>query len=106
MDFMSDALANGQKLRVLTVVCAYTRECVALERGTQFRGADVAGYPPFGKMPISGGDSFLLAPALLPAARATRPYLRYVGAVHASGRAALAMDREHPIRRDTALRGQ
>ena len=42
MDFMSDALANGQKLRVLTVVDTYTRECVALEGGTQFRGADVA----------------------------------------------------------------
>ena len=43
MDFMSDALANGQKLRVLTVVDTYTRECVALEGDTQFRGADVAG---------------------------------------------------------------
>ena len=42
MDFMSDALATGQKLRVLTVVDTYTRECVALEGGTQFRGADVA----------------------------------------------------------------
>ena len=42
MDFMSDALANGQKLRVLTVVDTYTRECVALEGDTQFRGADVA----------------------------------------------------------------
>jgi putative transposase len=42
MDFMSDALANGQQLRVLTVLDAYTRECVALEVGTQFRGSDVA----------------------------------------------------------------
>ena len=42
MDFMSDALANGQKLRVLTVLDAYTRECVALEVATQFRGSDVA----------------------------------------------------------------
>ena len=42
MDFMSDALANGQKLRVLTVVDTYTRECVALEGNTLFRGADVA----------------------------------------------------------------
>ncbi len=39
---MSDALANGQKLRVLTVVDAYTRECVALEAGAHFRGQDVA----------------------------------------------------------------
>jgi putative transposase len=42
MDFMSDALASGQKLRVLTVVDTFTRECVALEVGTQFRGQDVA----------------------------------------------------------------
>jgi putative transposase len=42
MDFMSDALANGQKLRVLTVVDAYTRECLALDVGVHFRGHDVA----------------------------------------------------------------
>jgi putative transposase len=42
MDFMADALANGQKLRVLTVVDAYTRECVALEAATHFGGQDVA----------------------------------------------------------------
>jgi putative transposase len=42
MDFMSDALANGQKLRVLTVLDAYTRECVALEVATHFHGSDVA----------------------------------------------------------------
>jgi len=42
IDFMSDALANGQKLRVLTVVDAFSRECLALDGGAQFRGADVA----------------------------------------------------------------
>jgi len=42
MDFMSDALANGQKLRVLTVVDGFTRECVALEVAAHFRGQDVA----------------------------------------------------------------
>jgi transposase InsO family protein len=42
MDFMSDALANGQKLRVLTVLDAYTRECLALEAAVHFRGQDVA----------------------------------------------------------------
>ena len=42
---MSDALANGQKLRVLTVVDQYTRECVALEVGGHFRGQDVAHDP-------------------------------------------------------------
>jgi putative transposase len=42
MDFMADALANGQKLRVLTVVDAYTRECLVLEAATRFSGQDVA----------------------------------------------------------------
>ncbi len=42
MDFMSDALAGGQRLRVLTVLDTYTRECVALEAGIHFRGSDVA----------------------------------------------------------------
>jgi putative transposase len=42
MDFMSDALAGGQQLRVLTVVDSYTRECVALEGGAHFTGRDVA----------------------------------------------------------------
>jgi len=42
MDFMSDALAHGQKFRVLTLVDAYTRECLALEAGAHLRGQDVA----------------------------------------------------------------
>ncbi len=42
MDFMSDALASGHKLRVLTVLDTCTRECVALEGGVSFRGHDVA----------------------------------------------------------------
>ena len=42
MDFMSDALAGGHKLRVLTVVDTYTRECLALEAARTFHGADVA----------------------------------------------------------------
>ena len=42
MDFMSDALANGQPLRVLTVLDTCTRECVALDAAVQFRGQDVA----------------------------------------------------------------
>lgn len=42
MDFMSDALADGRRLRVLTVLDTCTRECVALEVGTTFRGSDVA----------------------------------------------------------------
>ena len=31
MDFVADSLADGRKFRVLTVVDAFTRECVALE---------------------------------------------------------------------------
>jgi len=41
MDFMHDTLADGRRLRVLTVVDTYTRECVALEAAPSFRGADV-----------------------------------------------------------------
>jgi putative transposase len=33
MDFVSDAVAGGQKLRVLTLLDTYARECVALEVG-------------------------------------------------------------------------
>jgi len=42
MDFMSDALADGRRFRVLTVIDTCTRECVALEVATTFRGNDVA----------------------------------------------------------------
>jgi len=42
MDFMSDALSDGRQPRVLTVVDMYTRECVALDAATSFRGEDVA----------------------------------------------------------------
>jgi putative transposase len=42
MDFMHDALADGRTLRVLTVVDIYTRECLAVEAATGFRGDDVA----------------------------------------------------------------
>lgn len=42
MDFMSDALRTGQRLRVFTLVDAYTRECLALEVAGSFGGRDVA----------------------------------------------------------------
>jgi putative transposase len=41
MDFMHDALATGEKIRVLTVVDVLTRECLALEARRSFRGPDV-----------------------------------------------------------------
>ena len=41
MDFMSDAMADGRRFRVLTVLDIYTRECLALVAGQSLRGADV-----------------------------------------------------------------
>jgi putative transposase len=42
MDFMCDALADGRRLKVLTVLDTCTRECLALEAGATIRGSDVA----------------------------------------------------------------
>jgi putative transposase len=42
MDFVRDTLAAGGSIRVLTVLDAHTRECVALEAAAAFRGEDVA----------------------------------------------------------------
>lgn len=42
MDFMGDTLADGRRLRVLTVLETCTRECLALEVGSTFRGSEVA----------------------------------------------------------------
>lgn len=41
MDFMHDTLADGKTVRVLTVIDTHTRECVALEAGSSFSGAEV-----------------------------------------------------------------
>ena len=42
MDFVSDSLASGRKIRVLTVVDDFTRECLALEVDTSLPGLRVA----------------------------------------------------------------
>lgn len=42
MDLMEDALVDGSKLRVLTAIDLYSRECVALLASKHFTGADVA----------------------------------------------------------------
>ncbi len=42
MDFVHDNLANGSKLRFLTVIDVFTRECLAIEIGTRLRGEHVA----------------------------------------------------------------
>lgn len=42
MDFMHDSLADGGKIRVLTVIDFFSRECLALEAKGRFGGTDVA----------------------------------------------------------------
>ena len=41
LDFVSDGLAGGRAMRVLTVVDNFTRECLALETDTSFSGERV-----------------------------------------------------------------
>lgn len=41
MDFMSDALFNGRKVRLLTLIDEYTRECLAIEVDTSINGVRV-----------------------------------------------------------------
>ena len=41
MDFVADALFDGRKLRMLTVVDCYTRECLAIDVGQSLKGKDV-----------------------------------------------------------------
>ena len=43
MDFVADALFDGRRLRALTVVDNYTRECLAIEVGQSLKGDDVVG---------------------------------------------------------------
>jgi len=42
MDFVHDQLSNGRRLRCLTIIDNYTRECVALEVDTSLTGTRVA----------------------------------------------------------------
>ena len=41
MDFVSDALFNGRKIRLLTLIDEYTRECLAIEVDTSINGVRV-----------------------------------------------------------------
>lgn len=41
MDFVADALFDGRRLRALTVVDNYTRECLAIDVGQRLTGEDV-----------------------------------------------------------------
>ena len=42
MDFMHDEFMDGRRMRVLTVIDVFTRECLVLEARRRFRGTDVA----------------------------------------------------------------
>ena len=42
MDFMSDELFDGRRIRLLTIVDLFTRESLAIEVGQRYRGRDVA----------------------------------------------------------------
>lgn len=41
MDFVADALFDGRKLRMLTVVDLFTRECLAIDVVQSLKGEDV-----------------------------------------------------------------
>ena len=41
LDFVSDTTAQGRVLRLLTVIDAYTRECLAIETDTSLSGRRV-----------------------------------------------------------------
>jgi len=45
MDFVADALFDGRRLRTLTIVDNYTRECLAIDVGATLRGEDVVAGP-------------------------------------------------------------
>ncbi len=42
LDFVHDQLSCGAKIRLLTVIDVYSRECLAIEVGSRLRGEDVA----------------------------------------------------------------
>ena len=67
MDFVSDALFDGRRLRALTIVDTYTRESPAIEVGQSLKGEDVArtleritanrGWP--GTIKVDNGSEFI-----------------------------------------------
>ncbi|KDA01132.1 DDE-type integrase/transposase/recombinase [Hyphomonas oceanitis] len=42
LDFVHDQLSCSAKIRLLTVIDIYSRECLAIEVGSRLRGEDVA----------------------------------------------------------------
>lgn len=55
MDFVSDALYDGRRLRLLTVIDLYTRECLGICVGQNLRSTEVAGMTEQELVHVSGG---------------------------------------------------
>jgi hypothetical protein len=53
MDFVADALFDGRKLRMLTVVDCYTRECLAIDVGQSLKGESRPWRPHSANDPIA-----------------------------------------------------
>jgi putative transposase len=52
-DFVADALFDGRKLRMLTVVELFTRECLAIDVGQSLKGEDVGARSRHGGSPTT-----------------------------------------------------
>jgi putative transposase len=46
MDFLQDALFNGQRFRILAIVDNYSKKCLSLLVGKSLRGEDVRNDDP------------------------------------------------------------
>lgn len=57
MDFVSEALFDGHRLRLLTVTACYTRECLGSCAGQHLRSEEVAGKMP-GKWVYERGELY------------------------------------------------
>lgn len=73
MDFVADALFDGRRLRTLTIVDNYTRECLAIEVDGSLRGEHVV--------------------AALPRLAQRRPLPRYIKADNGSEFISKALDK-------------
>ena len=65
-DFVFDRTADGRKLRLLTIVDEYTRECLAVDVARRLNSQDVVGRQNLMR-PTDTHDANLLAPACVPA---------------------------------------
>ena len=66
MDFVQDSLADGRRIRVLTLGDNYSRECLALEMGTSLPGARVVRVLNQGDLPPKLGPMIMRVLPLRP----------------------------------------